>query len=63
MGHVAQHWGSFSQDPARILSVWQGGFAHMPVLWALWPSAHGGQPRRLPPPPPSACCSGAASAN
>jgi thiol-disulfide isomerase/thioredoxin len=31
-GHVAQHWGSFSQEPARVLSVWQGGFALMPGL-------------------------------
>ena len=25
LGHVALNWGSFSEEPARILAVWQGG--------------------------------------
>jgi thiol-disulfide isomerase/thioredoxin len=27
LGHVAGHWGSFAEEPWRILAIWQGGFS------------------------------------
>lgn len=30
LGHVVQHWGSFSQEPMRAFAFWQGGFAPLP---------------------------------
>lgn len=30
LGHVALNWETFSQEPARIVALWQGGF-HLPT--------------------------------
>lgn len=32
LGHVAQHWESFSLEPLRMLTFWQGGFSATPGL-------------------------------
>lgn len=32
LGHVAQHWESFSLEPLRMLAFWQGGFSATPGL-------------------------------
>jgi thiol-disulfide isomerase/thioredoxin len=32
LGHVAQHWESFSLEPLRIIAFWQGGFSAAPGL-------------------------------
>jgi thiol-disulfide isomerase/thioredoxin len=34
LAHVALHWSTFSEEPERIVMIWQGGFAFWPGLAA-----------------------------
>ena len=34
LAHVALHWSTFSDEPERIVMIWQGGFALIPGLGA-----------------------------